>query len=177
MKSSLGISNFLEEISSLSHSSVFLLLCIDRWGRLSYLSLLFFGTLHSDACIFPFLLCFSLLFFSQLFVRPLQTAILLFCIFCSLGWSWFLPPVQCHKPLSIVIRHSIRSVPKSISHFQCIVLRDLIQVIPEWSSRFPHFLQFKSEFGNKEFMIWATVCSWSCFCWLYRASPSLASKI
>ena len=27
----------------------------------------------------------------------------------------------------------------------------------EWSSGFPHFLQFKSEFGNKEFMIWATV--------------------
>ena len=26
-------------------------------GRLSYISLLFFGTLHSDGCIFPFLLC------------------------------------------------------------------------------------------------------------------------
>ena len=25
--------------------------------------------------------------------------------------------------------------------------------LPEWSSGFPHFLQFKSEFGNKEFMI------------------------
>ena len=23
----------------------------------------------------------------------------------------------------------------------------------EWFSRFPHFLQFKSDFGNKEFMI------------------------
>ena len=31
-------------------------------------------------------------------------------------------------------------------------------------------------FGNKEFMIWATVSSQSCFCWLYRASPSLAAK-
>ena len=28
---------------------------------------------------------------------------------------------------------------------------------PEWSSGFPYFLQFESEFGNKEFMIWATV--------------------
>ena len=46
----------------------------------------------------------------------------------------------------------------------------------EWSSGFPYFLQFKSEFGNKEFMIWATVSSWSCVCWLYRASPSLAAK-
>ena len=25
-------------------------------------------------------------------------------------------------------------------------------------------------------MIWATVSSWFCFCWLYRASPSLAAK-
>ena len=33
--------------------------------------------------------------------------------------------------------------------------------MPEWSSGFPYFLQFKSEFGNKEFMIWATVSSWS----------------
>ena len=25
-------------------------------------------------------------------------------------------------------------------------------------------------------MIWATVSSWSCFCWLYGASPSLAAR-
>ena len=25
-------------------------------------------------------------------------------------------------------------------------------------------------------MVWATVSSWSCFCWLYRASPSVAAK-
>ena len=31
-----------------------LFLCTDNWGRLSYLSLLFFGTLHSDGYIFPF---------------------------------------------------------------------------------------------------------------------------
>ena len=41
-----------------------LFLCIDHWGKLSYLSWLFFGTLHSNGNIFPFLLCFSLLFFS-----------------------------------------------------------------------------------------------------------------
>ena len=57
--------------------------CTDHWRRLSYLFLLFFRTLHSNAYIFPFLLCFSLLFFSQLFVSPPQTAILLVCI--SLG--------------------------------------------------------------------------------------------
>ena len=43
MKCSLGISHFLEEISSLSHSIVFV-----------YLSLPFFGTLHSDGYIFFF---------------------------------------------------------------------------------------------------------------------------
>ena len=83
----------------LMFSSIF---CIDYWGRLSYLFLLFFGTLHSDAYIFPFLLCFSLLFFSQLFVRPPQTAILVFCISFPWGWSWSLSPVQCHQPPSIV---------------------------------------------------------------------------
>ena len=48
----------------------------------------------------------------------------------------------------------------------------------QWTPRtdLPYCLQFKSEFGNKEFMIWATVSSRSCFCWLYRASPSLAVK-
>ena len=33
-----------------------------------------------------------------------QTAILLFCISFSWGWSWSLPPVQCHKLLSIVLQ-------------------------------------------------------------------------
>ena len=70
-----------------------LFLCIDHWGRLSYLFLLFSGTLRSDAYIFPFLLCFSLLFFSQLFVRPPQTAILLFLHFFSMGIV--LTPVSC----------------------------------------------------------------------------------
>jgi len=61
-----------------------LFLCIVHWGRLSYLSLLFFGTLHSDGYIFSFLLCVLLLFFSQLFLRPPQTTILSFT-FLSLG--------------------------------------------------------------------------------------------
>ena len=54
--------------------------------------------------------------------------------------------------------------------------RDLTLVMLEWPSGFPYFLQFKSEFGIQEFMIWATVSSQSCFCWLYRAFPSLAAK-
>ena len=80
MKCSLGISNFLKEISSLSHYCFPLFLCIVHLQRLSYLSLLFSGTLHSDGYIFPFLFCLSFLFFSQLFVRPPQTAVLPCCI-------------------------------------------------------------------------------------------------
>ena len=48
--------------------------------------------------------------------------------------------------------------------------------VPECSSGFPYFLQFKCKFGKKEFMIWATVSSWSCFCWLYRAFSILGCK-
>ena len=70
MKCSLGISSFLEEISSPSHWVVSLLfLCINRWGRLSYLSLLFLGTLHSNGYIFPF--------------SPLPLASLLFSAICQ----------------------------------------------------------------------------------------------
>ena len=55
-------------------------------GRLSYLSLLFLGTLHSNGYIFPFLFCLLLLFFSKQFVRPPQKTILPFCI--SFSWEW-----------------------------------------------------------------------------------------
>ena len=55
--------------------------------RLSYLSLLFFGTLRSDGSIFPFLLCLFLRFFSQLFVRAPQQPCCL-CLSFSLEWFW-----------------------------------------------------------------------------------------
>ena len=82
MKYSLGISNFLNDLSSFPFYCFPLFLCIDHLGRLSYLSLLFLWTLHSDGYIFPFLLCLLLLFFSQLFIsflkQPFCLAALLF---------------------------------------------------------------------------------------------------
>ena len=99
---SLGVSHFLEKSSRLPHSVISLFLCTDHWGRLSYLSLLFFGFLLSNGNIFPLLHCFLLLFFSQLLGRPPQTAILFSCISFSWGWSCSLSPVQCHEPPSIV---------------------------------------------------------------------------
>ena len=97
------VSNFLEEISSLSHSIVFLYF-FALITEEDFISLLFFGTLNSYGYILPFLLCLLLLFFPQLFVRPPQTTILLFCISFSWGCSWSLPSVQSHEPLSIVLQ-------------------------------------------------------------------------
>ena len=57
-----------------------------HWSlRKAFLSLLVILWNSENGYIFPFLLCFSLLFFSQLFVRPPQIAILLFCI--SFSWN------------------------------------------------------------------------------------------
>ena len=53
---------------------------------------------------------------------------------------------------------------------------DLGYPTTEWPSSFLCFLQFEPEFCNKELIFWATVSSWSCFCWLYRSSLSLAAK-
>ena len=73
MRCSFGIPNFPEEISSLSHFLFVCLfcfpifLCIVHLGRLSYLFLLFFVTLHSDGYIFLFLLLpFASLLFSAI---------------------------------------------------------------------------------------------------------------
>ena len=92
MKCSLDSSNFLEEIFSLSHSVVFLFLCIDHWQRLSYLSLLFFGTLHSDAY-----LSFSPLLFASLLFRAICKASpdnhFAFLHFFSMGMVYI--PVSC----------------------------------------------------------------------------------
>ena len=94
---------FFEEISNLSHSIVFLYFfeliteenflispcySLELWIQKWY--------------IFPSILCFLLLFFSQLFVRPPQTAILPFWISFFEGWSWSLSPVQGYEPPSIV---------------------------------------------------------------------------
>ena len=49
-----------------------------------------------------FILCLLHLFFSQLFVRLPQTSIFSIYISFSWGWSWSLPPLQCHEASSIV---------------------------------------------------------------------------
>ena len=64
-----------------------LFICTDHWGSLSYLSLLFFGNLHSNGYIFTFLLCFGLsyyFFFSHIilsFVSIFSSSIYRFASF------------------------------------------------------------------------------------------------
>ena len=69
----------------------------------AFLSLLAILWNSAFRCLYlSFLLCFSLLFFYQIFIRPPQIAILFSCISFPWGCSWSLSLVQCHKPPSIV---------------------------------------------------------------------------
>ena len=101
-----------------------------------------------------------------------------FYISFSWGWSWWLSSVKCHEPLSIVLQALCTSDLIPWIYFSLPLYNHKeFDLGHTWMfSGFPYFLQFKSEFGNKEFMIWATVSSQSCFCWLCRDSPSLAAK-
>ena len=75
------------------------------WLRKAFLSLLaVLWNSTFNGYIFSFFLCFLLLFFSQLFVRPSQTTILPSWISFSLVWFWVLPPVHCYELLSIVLQ-------------------------------------------------------------------------
>ena len=112
MKYSHGISHFIEEISSLSHSIFFL--CF--FALITAEGFLISPCYSMELCIpkefqkrNSFLLCLSLLFFSPLFVKTLQTAILPFCISFSWGWSRVMNETcvmnetwTCHEPPSIV---------------------------------------------------------------------------
>ena len=86
MKCSLGIANFLEEISILSHSVVFLYF----FALIAEEGFLISPCYSLELCIqmgLSFLFSFAFSFSSQLFVRPPQTTILPFCISFSGGWS------------------------------------------------------------------------------------------
>ena len=112
MKYSLGIFNFLKDISSLSHSIAFsLFICIVHLRRVSRLSLLFFGTPHSDGYIFPFLLCLPFLFFSQLFVNvSSDNHFVLLHLFLGDGFGHHL-----------LLQTSIHGSNLFICHFHCII--------------------------------------------------------
>ena len=152
MKCLLGVSNFLEEISSLSHSVVCLYFfsLIAEEGFLISPCYSLELCIHMDISFFSPLLLASLLFTAICKASP--DSHFAFLPFFSMGIV--LIPVSC--TMSRTSAHSSSGTLSDlvpISHFHYIVIRDLIWVIPEWSGGFLHFLQFQSEFGNKEFMI------------------------
>ena len=104
MKCCLSISNFLEEISSLSHPVVFLYL----FALIAEEGFLVSSCYSLELCIqmfisflFLFAFCFSS-FHSICKASPDSS--FAFLHFFSMGMSWSLSPVQCHEPPSIVLQ-------------------------------------------------------------------------
>ena len=172
---SLGISNFPEEISSLFYSIfLYFFALITEEGFIS-------PCYSLELCIqmgIPFLFSFTFSF-SSFLSYLLGTLRQPFCPFAFLFLGDGLTTASC-----TMLQTSVHSSSGTLSDlipwnylshplYNCKGF-DLGHT---WMvSGFPYFLQFKSEFCNKEFMIWATVSFWSCFCWLYRVSPSSAAK-
>ena len=123
MKYSLGISDFFKDKS---FSLIFLIIVFSSISfiiqlRLSYLSLISSGILHSDGYIFLFLCCLQLLFFCHLLVRSPKTNILPFCI--SFSWGWSLSLASVHSSSGTL---STRSNHLNLCHFHCVIIKDLI---------------------------------------------------
>ena len=105
MKCSLGISNFLDELSSLSHSTVFLYF----FAMITEEGFLISPCSSLKLCIqmgLSFLFSFAFFFASLLFTAVCKASSdsPFFWITFSCGWSWSMPLVQCHKSLSIVLQ-------------------------------------------------------------------------
>ena len=96
-------------LSFLKRSLVFPILLFSsislHWSlrNVSYLTLLFFGTVHSGGYIFPFLFAFCFSSFLSYLQSLLRQSFCLFA-FLLLEWFWSLPPVQCLEPPSIVLQ-------------------------------------------------------------------------
>ena len=131
MKFSLGISNFLEEISSLSHSIVFLYF----FALIAEEGFLISPCYSLELCIqmlISFLFSFAFWFASLLFTaicKDSSDSHFAFLHFFFLGMV--LIPVSCTMSRTSVHSSSgtlsIRSSPLNLfSHFHCIIIRDWI---------------------------------------------------
>ena len=143
MKYSLGISYFLDEISSLSHSIAFFY---------------FFALITEEGfLIFP---CYSLKLYIQMGLSFLFSFAFCFSPFLSYCKAssdnhfaflhFFFLGMVLRTASCIMSRTSIHSssdilsylIPWIYCHFHCIVIKDLIEVILERPSGFPCFHQF-----------------------------------
>ena len=124
----LGISNFLEVISSIpflllpsvslhcSLMNVFLFLLTILWNSA-------FSWVYLSLSPLPFT---SLL--SSVICEPSSDNYFAFMCFFFFGMFWSLPPVQCHEPLSIVLQALCLSDLILWIYFSlhCIIIKDLI---------------------------------------------------
>ena len=159
---------FSWRISSLSHSVIFLYF----FALITEEGFLISSCYSLELCIQMLIFSFSPLLFASLLSSAICEAFsdnhFAFLHFFFGGWSWSLPLIQCHEPPSIVL--------------QALCLSDRIPVIYLWlplynckgfdlghtwrSSGFPTFFNLSLNLAVRS----------SCFCWLYRASPSFAAK-
>ena len=166
MKCSRGISNFLEEISD---SSQFLCSSISLHWSLKKAYLTFHAILWNSVFKWVYLSLSPLPFPSLLFsaiCKASSDSYFAFLLFFF--WEMFLIPVSC--TMSWISVHSsssslsIRSNPLNVFFpFTVLSCGTWFRSYLNGLVVFPYFLQFKSEFGNKKIMIWATVSSWCVF--------------
>ena len=143
MKCSLGISNFLEEISSLSHSIVFLYF----FSLITKEGFLVSPCYSLELCIqmgISFLFSFAFHFSFLSYFKASSDSLFAFLLLEDGIDHCFRD--QCYEPMSIVLQalYWISSL-QSICHFLCIIIplynhKGFDLVIPEWSSGFPYFL-------------------------------------
>ena len=150
MKCSLGISSFLEEISSLSHFTVFLyFFALFTYEGFRVSLTILWNSAFRWVCHSFSPLPFTSLLFSVIFKASSDNHYAFFG-----RWSWSLPPVQCHEPLSIILQASCLSDLRPWIYFSLSLYNHKGYI---WFRSylnglviFPYFLQFKSEFGNKD---------------------------
>ena len=105
MKCSLGIFNFLEEISSLSHSIVFFYFFFHCSLKKAFLYIL--AVFLNSAFRWVYLSFSPLPFTSLLFSAICKASSdnhFAFCISFSWGWFWSLRPVPCYEPPFTVLQ-------------------------------------------------------------------------
>ena len=163
MKCSLAISNFLEGISGNSHM---LLSCISLHCSFKK-SFLFLVAILWNLAFRRVYISFSPLPFTSFLFSGIRKV-------SSDNHFAFLSPADGSHHCTLY--HNPSGTLSDLILWICLSLplynhKGFDLGHPELPSGFPSFLQFKSEFCN-EFR--ATVSSRCCFCWLYRASLSLA---